>query len=110
MWPAYVRIPFIEGATPSWRSEWLADQHFGKHVLMNDKMIRAMQNEGLLGPGDPAHYQALLTSIVSVLVAQSAMWNRTFARQLTDAANLRENMKLVVDLMMPKPLSDRTDK
>ena len=109
-WPAYVRIPFIEGATPSWRSEWLADRHFGKHVLMNDKMLRAMQREGLLGPGDPAHYQALLTSSVNVLVAQSAMWNRTFARELTDAANLRENMKLVVDLMMPKPLSDRTDK
>ena len=101
-WPAYVRIPFIEGATPSWRSEWLADRHFGKHVLMNDKMLRAMQREGLLGPGDPAHYQALLTSSVNVLVAQSAMWNRTFARELTDAANLRENMKLVVDLMMPK--------
>jgi hypothetical protein len=110
MWPAYVRIPFIEGATPSWRSEWLADRHFGKHVSLNDKMIRAMQDEGLLGPGDPAHYQALLTSSVNVLVAQSAMWNRTFARQLTDAANLRENMKLVLDLMMPKPLSDRPDK
>jgi hypothetical protein len=99
MWPAYVRIPFIEGATPSWRSEWLADRHFGKHVSLNDKMIRAMQDEGLLRPGDPAHYQALLTSSVSVLVAQSAMWNRSFARQLTDAANLRENMKLVVDLI-----------
>ena len=77
---------------------------------MNDKMLRAMQREGLLGPGDPAHYQALLTSSVNVLVAQSAMWNRTFARELTDAANLRENMKLIIDLMMPKPLSDRTDK
>lgn len=109
-WPAYVRIPFIEGATPSWRSEWLADRHFGKHVLINDKMLRTMQSEGLLGPGDPAHYQAVLTSSVNVLIAQSAMWNRAFARELTDAANLRENMKLVLDLMMPKPLSDRTDK
>ena len=109
-WPAYVRIPFIEGATPSWRSEWLADRHFGKHVMLNDQMLRSMQRKGLIGAGDPAHYQALLTSSISVLVAQSAMWNRTFSRELSDTSNLRTNMKLVLDLMVPRPLSDRTDK
>lgn len=109
-WPAYIRIPFIEGATPSWRSEWLADRHFGKHVMLNDQMLRSMQRKGLIGAGDPAHYQALLTSSISVLVAQSAMWNRTFSRQLSDTTNLRTNMKLVLDLLVPRPLSDRTDK
>lgn len=109
-WPAYVRIPFIEGATPSWRSEWLADRHFGKHVLATDQMLRTMQREGLIGAGDSAHYQALMTSSINVLVAQSAMWNRTFSRELSDAANLRTNMKLVLDLLIQPSFSDRTDK
>lgn len=109
-WPAYVRIPFIEGATPSWRSEWLADKHFGQHTMITDGILRAMQDKGLLGPGDSAHYQALLTSSITVLIAQSAMWNRTFMRELSDAENLRSTMKLILDLMVQSPLSDRTDK
>lgn len=109
-WPAYLRIPFIEGATPSWRSEWLADRHFKQHVMLTDRILRAMQRKGLIGAGDPAHYQALMTSSISVLVAQSAMWNRTFSRDLSDAESLRSNMKLILDLIVQAPLSDRTDK
>lgn len=99
-WPAYVRIPFIEGATPSWRSEWLADKHFGQHVMITDGILRTMQEKGLIGPGDPAHYQALLTSTVNVLIAQSAMWNRTFSRELSDPENLRTIINLMLDLMV----------
>lgn len=109
-WPAYVRIPFIEGATLSWRSEWLAERHFGQHVMVTDEILRAMQAKGLIGPGDLAHYQALLTSSINVLVAQSAMWNRTFSRELSDRENLRQMKTLMLDLMMQTPLSDRTDK
>lgn len=109
-WPAYARIPFIEGATPSWRSEWLADKHFGQHVMITDGILQAMQEKGLLGPGDLAHYQALLTSSINVLIAQKAMWNRTFKRELSDKENLRSTMQLILDLMVLTPLSDRTDK
>jgi TetR/AcrR family transcriptional regulator len=109
-WPAYVRIPFIEGATQSWRSEWLADRHFGQHVMVADGILRNMQDEGLIGPGDPAHFQALLTSSINVLIAQSAMWNRTFSRGLSDPQNLRTMMTLILNLIVLTPLSDRTDK
>lgn len=109
-WPAYVRIPFIEGATPSWRSEWLVDRHFGQHVLTTDRILRAMQRRGLVGNGDPAHYQALMTSSINVFIAQSAMWSRTYSRDLSDAESLRATMKLILDLMVKNPLSDRTDK
>ncbi len=109
-WPAYVRIPFIEGATPSWRSEWLADKHFGQHVMITNGTLRKMQETGQIGPGDLAHYQALLTSSINVLIAQSAMWNRTFSRELSDTENLRKTMKLILDLIVPETLSDRADK
>lgn len=109
-WPAYVRIPFIEGATPSWRSEWLVDRHFGQHVLTTDRILRAMQRRGLIGKGDPAHYQALMTSSINVFIAQSAMWGRAYSRNLSDADYLRATVKLTLDLMVKKPLSDRTDK
>ncbi len=109
-WPAYVRIPFIEGATSSWRSEWLADKHFGQHVMITDGILQTMQEKGLIGPGDPAHYQALLTSSINVLIAQNAMWNRTFSRELSDTESLRNTMTLILDLMVKESLSDRTDK
>jgi TetR/AcrR family transcriptional regulator len=109
-WPAYVRIPFIEGATLSWRSDWLAEKHFGQHVMVTDEILRSMQADGLIAPGDPAHYQAILTSSINVLVAQSAMWNRAFSRELSDPRNLRQMMSLILDLIVIPQLSDRTDK
>lgn len=108
-WPAYVRIPFIEGATPSWRSEWLTDRHFTTHVQTTDRILRAMQRRGQLGPGDVAHYQAIMTSSIQVLVAQGAMWNRTFDRPLDDLDALKALARLTVDLLLPK-VSDQAVK
>ena len=96
-WPAYVRIPFIEGASPSWRSEWLVDHYFGRHVLSTDQLIRALQENGDIGPGDPAHFQAMMSSIVNVFVAQSAMWNRAYGRRLDEEATLRKAVELAVE-------------
>jgi TetR/AcrR family transcriptional regulator len=95
-WPAYIRIPFIEGATPSWRSEWLADRHFGGHVRTTDRLLRACQRAGAIPPGDPVHYQMMLTSGINVAVAQAAMWSRTFGQDFTD----RQFLDVLVDLTL----------
>lgn len=99
-WPAYVRIPFIEGATPSWRSEWLVDHHFSNHVRFTDSILRELQSEGRLRPGDIAHYQAILSSSVNVLVAQSAIWDRTYGRPLHEAESLRQLTRMILDLII----------
>ena len=99
-WPAYVRILFIEGATPSWRSEWLVDRYFGRHVAATVEIIRTLQGRGLIGPGDPAHYQAILTSGISTLIAQSAMWSRAFDRPLDDVGSLRAMAMLTFDKLV----------
>ena len=99
-WPAYIRIPFIEGATPSWRSEWLVDRHFASHVTTTDRILRAMQRKGQLGNGDPVHFQAMMSSSINVIVAQSAMWNRTFERRFDDAASLKQLARLTLDKML----------
>ena len=96
-WPAYVRIPFIEGASPSWRSDWLVDRHFGRHVMATDQLIRALQTTGEIGPGDPAHFQALLSSTVNVFVAQGAMWDRAYGRTLDGEAALHAAVALGVE-------------
>lgn len=98
-YPAYVRIPFIEGATPSWRSEWLVDRHFGRHVRTTDRIIRALQARGIIGPGDPAHFQALMSSPVNVFIAQAAVWERSYDRRLDDVAALRQQVRLTLDLI-----------
>ncbi len=96
-WPAYVRIPFIEGASPSWRSDWLVDQYFGRHVLATDRLVRALQASGEIGPGDPAHFQALLSSTVNVFVAQGAMWDRAYGRTLDGDASLHASVALALE-------------
>lgn len=101
-WPAYIRIPFIEGASPSWRSDWLVDHYFGRHVLSVDRLIRALQALGEIGPGDPAHFQAMLSSIVNVFVAQGAMWNRAYSRTLNDERALRAAIALTLDRVFEK--------
>jgi TetR/AcrR family transcriptional regulator len=97
-WPSYIRIPFIEGATPSWRSEWLADRHFGGHVRITDRILRACQHAGALPPGDIVHYQSILTSSINVAIAQAAMWSRAFDRDFTDRAFLDELVDLTLSL------------
>lgn len=97
-WPAYIRIPFIEGATPSWRSEWLVDKHFGNHVAINHDVLRACQTKGLLPPGDLVGFQAMLTSPINVLIAQGAMWDRAFGRDLDTRETLASLVRRVLDL------------
>lgn len=101
-WPAYIRIPFIEGASPSWRSNWLVDNHFGRHVLAVDGLIRALQASGDIGSGDPAHFQALLSSSVNVFVAQGAMWDRAYGRALDGEASLKAAVALALDHLFQK--------
>ena len=101
-WPAYIRIPFIEGASPSWRSDWLVDNHFGRHVLAVDGLIRALQASGDIGSGDPAHFQALLSSSVNVFVAQGAMWDRAYGRALDGEASLKAAVALALDHLFQK--------
>ncbi len=101
-WPAYIRIPFIEGASPSWRSDWLVDHHFGRHVLAVDRLICALQSVGEIGPGDPAHFQAMLSSTVNVFVAQGAMWDRAYGRALDGEASLKAAVALALDRIFVK--------
>jgi AcrR family transcriptional regulator len=98
--PAYVRIPFIEGATPSWRSDWLVDHHFRTHVRITDRILRSMQDKGLLAKGDSAHVQAVMTSAINVLIAQAAMWSRSFERPVASEESLKALVRLTVNLMV----------
>ena len=97
-WPAYIRIPFIEGASASWRSDWLVDNWFGQHVRTTDRILRACQARGLIPPGEPAHYQRMLTGGINVYLAQSAMWNRAFDIRVQDVTFLRDYAQLMLSL------------
>ncbi len=97
-WPAYVRIPFIEGASPSWRSTWLVEKHFGAHVRITDRIIRACQHQGSLPPGDPIHIHGMLTSTINVFVAQAAMWTQAFGQPVDDPAFLAAMVETTLNL------------
>lgn len=106
-WPAYIRIPFIEGATPSWRLEWLVDRHFANHVRTTDRILRSCQRRGVIPAGDPAHYQAIMTSPINVYLAQPAAWNRSLERRLDDRSSLLEFISIALNLTFR---SERMDK
>ena len=63
-------------------------------------MSVVMQRKGMLPPGDPAHLQALLTSAINVLVAQGAMWDRTYGRPLHDREALYAAARLTLDRLI----------
>jgi TetR/AcrR family transcriptional regulator len=106
-WPAYVRIPFIEGASPSWRSDWIVDHYFGAHVTFTDRMIRICQRQGSLPPGDPAHFQSIFTSGINVYVGQAAMWSRAFGRPVDDQAFLLDFVERTLDLTFRSETMDK---
>jgi AcrR family transcriptional regulator len=108
-WPAYIRIPFIEGAAQSWRSEWLVDRHFGIHVRQTDKMLIACQKLGQIPPGDIAHYHALLTSPINVFLAQPEAWNRALERRLDDRDALVAYVRLACDLTFRSETLDNSE-
>jgi AcrR family transcriptional regulator len=108
-WPAYIRIPFIEGATPSWRSEWLVDRHFGEHVHVTGRILHALQVRGELPAGDLAFIQALLTSAINTMVAQAAMWERAYGRSFFDRERMVELATLTLDCLFKKEM-DRSVK
>ena len=108
-WPAYIRIPFIEGATPSWRSEWLVDRHFSEHVHVTGRIILALQARGDLPSGDLAFLQALLTSAINTMVAQAAMWERAYGRNFFDRERMVELATLTLDCLFKSEM-DRTVK
>jgi AcrR family transcriptional regulator len=98
-WPAYVRIPFIEGMSPSWRSEWLVDKYFGPHVESAMQGIREMQDAGLIAPGDPWKIQGMITSAISVFVSQSAAWSRVVGYQVADRERMEEVARMTLDML-----------
>ena len=65
--------------------------------MATDQLIRALQATGEIGPGDPAHFQALLSSTVNVFVAQGAMWDRAYGRTLDGEAALHAAVALGID-------------
>jgi AcrR family transcriptional regulator len=97
-WPAYVQIPFIEGATPSWRSEWLVDQHFGRHIQIVNRVLESCQSKGLLAEGGAAHLQAVLTAGINMFVAQSAMWTQALGTETRNAEFLRAHTAVTINL------------
>ena len=46
-----------------------------------------------------------MTSSINVIVAQGAMWNRTFGRPLDELDALKQLARLTLDVLMP-PVSD----
>jgi len=97
-WPAYIQIPFIEGATPSWRSEWLVQHHFGRHVRIVNRLLEACQRRGLMEDGGAAHLQVVLTGGINFFVAQSAMWSEALGVDTRSASFLRENLAVTLNL------------
>ncbi|WP_448577466.1 TetR/AcrR family transcriptional regulator [Thermaurantiacus sp.] len=60
--PAFVRLPMVEGMTPSWRLEWIAKRHVRRHILAMRTLVTRMVEAGSLPPVNPFFFQYILSS------------------------------------------------
>lgn len=73
-YPAYVLIPMIEGATPSWRTTWIAQRHLRRHVRGFEAFTRALIADGLLPEVEPLHLQNMLAGGAQLSIGLAPLW------------------------------------
>jgi TetR/AcrR family transcriptional regulator len=61
-WPAYVRLPLVEGMSPSWRNDWIATRHFRRQAESMRDLVGRLVETGALPPVDALQLQLLMAS------------------------------------------------
>lgn len=98
-YPAYVLIPMIEGAAPSWRTEWIAERHLKRHVGNFDRYARALIADGLLPDVDPLHLQNMLTGGVQLSLGLAPLWSAAIGVDATSGPFLDAYARTVFALL-----------
>lgn len=97
--PAYVLIPVLEGAVPSWRTDWIADRHLKRHVASFGAYVRGLVGDGVLPPIEPLHLQNVLTGGAQMFIANAPLWERALGIDARNPAFLESYAASLVDLI-----------
>jgi TetR/AcrR family transcriptional regulator len=87
-YPAYVRLPMIEGINDTWRSQLIAEKYLKPHVEAFQRRVEALVAEGRL-PDIPAiHLQNLVAGGAQLYLALAPIWKHAVGADTTEEAFL----------------------
>ena len=73
-WPAYVRLPNLEGHADTWRMRWIAERHLRRHIAGARGFYRRLIRAGVLPDMDTVFLQNLIAGGGQLLLGQYELW------------------------------------
>jgi AcrR family transcriptional regulator len=98
-YPAYVRLPMIEGLNDTWRSQLIAEKYLKPHVEAFQRRVDLLVAQGRL-PDIPAiHLQNLVAGGAQLYLALAPIWKHAVAADTTSEAFLEGYRKTIAILL-----------
>lgn len=72
--PAYTKIPALEGNSDTWRSRWIAERHLAPHITATRNFHSQLFAAGIVRNIDPLVFQTLLGGSGHLFFGQAALW------------------------------------
>lgn len=72
--PAYSKIPAMEGNVDSWRTRWLAERHLSPHIALARRFHARLSGGGVIRPVDPLVFQTVMGGGVHLFFGQAQLW------------------------------------
>lgn len=98
-YPAFVKIPMMEGGTHSWRTEYLAEHHVKRSVAWFRAFLQPYITAGMIPEGREFELQALLSGGAQLLFSQAAMFALVLDRDRLDEVFAADYAAFVVSLL-----------
>ena len=99
--PAYVRIPLLEGVTPSWRADYIASKHLKRHVKTFAAYIDRLVRQDQIPPIDPTHLQNMLAGGGQLYLALAPIWKTALQKDTASRPFLEAYAEAVIRLLDP---------
>jgi TetR/AcrR family transcriptional regulator len=109
-WPAYVRLPNLEGHADTWRMRWIAERHLRRHIAGARGFYRRLIAAGVLPDMDTVFLQNLIAGGGQLLLGQYELWRTATGSDRTPAEWARFYVRNLLALLRgPGFLTDRPE-
>lgn len=109
-WPAYVRLPNLEGHADTWRMRWIAERHLRRHIAAARGFYRRLIDAGVLPDMDTIFLQNLIAGGGQLLLGQYELWRVATGSDRTPAQWAEFYAQSLLRVLHPGFLTDRTAK
>lgn len=97
--PAYVLLPTLEGASESWRTEYLAKNYLRPHAETFRGYVSKLIADGVLPAVDPLHLQNLLTGGAQNFLGMAPAWKAAIGKDTASRKFIHDYAATVFSLI-----------